>query len=180
MKRIGAYIIDYGAIVLLGLWLAKQERLLFAGFELVFVYLFLYPLWEWLLKGRTPGKLVFGLTVINGAGDPPTLVQALIRGLTRHIEAPLRIITIFIYAQSARCQRVGDMLSKTYVIPTKDLALSRNDASINPLTWHATQARPSAGHYVNHLPTIAPSITSIWSTLTPSNHSREGCRDARE
>ncbi|AZL74509.1 RDD family protein [Pseudomonas oryziphila] len=125
MKRIGAYIIDYGAIVLLGLWLTQQERLLFAGLELVFVYLFLYPLWEWLLKGRTPGKLVFGLTVINGAGDPPTLVQALIRGFTRHIEAPLGIITIFIYAQSARCQRVGDMLSRTYVIPTKDLALLR-------------------------------------------------------
>nr|WP_306466522.1 RDD family protein [Pseudomonas sp. HD6421] len=104
---------------------------MFAGFELLFVHLFLYPLCEWLFKGRTPGKYVFGLTVINGAGGPPTLVQALIRGLTRFIEAPLGIITLFIYTQSARCQRVGYMLSRTYVIPTKDLAQLR-------VTMHAT------------------------------------------
>lgn len=127
MKRIGAYIIDYGAIVLLGIWLARQETLLLAGFELLFVHLFLYPLCEWLFKGRTPGKCVFGLTVINGAGGPPTLAQALIRGFTRHVEVPLGIITIFIYTQSARCQRVGDMLSRTYVIPTKDLAQLRTE-----------------------------------------------------
>lgn len=131
MKRIGAYIIDYGAIVVLGLWLASQTTLPLGGFELIFVHLFLYPLCEWLFKGRTPGKYVFGLTVINGAGGPPTLVQALIRGLTRLIEAPLGIITLFIYTQSARCQRVGDMLSRTYVIPTKDLAPLR-------VTMHAT------------------------------------------
>lgn len=121
MKRIGAYLIDYGAIVLLGVWLVRQEALVFAGLELVFVHVFLYPLCEWLFKGRTPGKYVFGLSVINGSGGPPTLVQALIRGLTRHIEVPLGIVTVFIYAQSARCQRVGDMLSRTYVIPSKDL-----------------------------------------------------------
>ncbi|WP_444758154.1 RDD family protein [Pseudomonas sp. A014] len=125
MKRIGAYVIDYGAVVLLGLWLVSRETLLFAGFELVFVRLFLYPLCEWLFKGRTPGKCVFGLTVINGAGGPPTLVQALIRGFTRLVEVPLGIITIFIYTQSARCQRVGDMLSRTYVIPSKDLTRLR-------------------------------------------------------
>ncbi|MBO9551076.1 MAG: RDD family protein [Pseudomonas sp.] len=125
MKRIGAFIIDYGAIVLLGLWLASQTTLLFSGFELIFVRIFLYPLCEWLFRGRTPGKFVFGLSVINGAGGPPTLVQALIRGLTRLIEVPLGIITLFIYTQSARCQRVGDMLSRTYVMPTKDLAQLR-------------------------------------------------------
>lgn len=125
MKRLGAFIIDYGTIVLLGLWLSSQEGLLFAEPGLFFAYLFLYPLCEWLLKGRTPGKYIFGLTVINGAGGPPTLAQALIRGLTRVVEVPLGFITIFIYTQSARCQRVGDMLSRTYVIPTKDLALLR-------------------------------------------------------
>lgn len=122
VRRIGAYVIDYGAIVLIGLWLYTQDNLPFAGFELVFVYVFLYPLCEWAFQGRTPGKYIFGLIVINGAGGPPTFVQAFIRGIARHIEAPLGIITIFIYAQSARCQRVGDMLAKTYVIPAKDLA----------------------------------------------------------
>lgn len=122
IRRIGAYVIDYGTIILIGLWLYRQEGLPLAGFELIFVYLFLYPLCEWLFKGRTPGKYVFGLVVINDAGGPPNFVQAFIRGLTRYVEAPLGIITIFIYAQSARCQRVGDMLSRTYVIPSKDLA----------------------------------------------------------
>ncbi len=125
MKRIGAYIIDSLVIFLLGLWLASQENLLYAGFQLIFVRIFLYPMCEWLFRGRTPGKYAFGLSVINGAGGPPTLVQALIRGLTRIIEAPLGIVTIFVYAKSARCQRVGDMLARTYVIPTKDLGQLR-------------------------------------------------------
>ncbi|VVO37727.1 RDD family protein [Pseudomonas fluorescens] len=131
IRRAGAYFVDFGAIILISLWLDSQENLPFGGGELVFVYLFLYPLCEWLFNGRTPGKYVFGIIVINGAGDPPTLVQTLIRGITRMIEAPLGIITIFIFAQSERCQRVGDMLARTYVIAAKDLAQLRAQMSFS-------------------------------------------------
>lgn len=125
VRRIGAYVIDHGSIVVLMLWLFSKDSLPLAGLELIFTYIFLYPLCEWMLNGRTPGKYVFGLTVINGAGGPPTLVQALIRGFARHIEAPLCIIIFFVYTESQRCQRVGDMLSRTYVVPSKDLAQLR-------------------------------------------------------
>ncbi|WP_223464841.1 MULTISPECIES: RDD family protein [unclassified Pseudomonas] len=125
VRRIGAYVIDQCLIVLIGLWLISQDNLPFAGMELIITYLFLSPLCEWAFNGKTPGKLAFGLTVINGAGGPPTLVQTLIRGLTRHLEAPLGIIIIFVYAQSDRCQRVGDMLARTYVISSKDLSQLR-------------------------------------------------------
>lgn len=125
VRRIGAYIIDIGMITLISLWLFNQGSLPFSGVELIFVYIFLCPLCEWLFNGRTPGKYVFGITVINGAGNPPTLVQALIRGITRHVEAALGVITFYLYARSARCQRVGDMLARTYVIPSKDLARIR-------------------------------------------------------
>lgn len=125
MKHSGAYLIDNGAIALIIVWLALQDKLVWAGLEALCVYLFIYPLCEWFCKGRAPEKYVFGLTVINGAGGPPTLLQALIRGLTRLIEAPLWFLVIFVYAHSAHCQRVGDMLSRTYVMPSRDLARLR-------------------------------------------------------
>ena len=108
-----------------GLWLVRQEGLPLKGMELIFTYCFLYPLCEWLLQGRTPGKHVFGLAVINGAGCTPTLLQCLIRGEPWDLEASLGMVAAYIYAKSARCQRVGDMLARTYVMPARHLVRLR-------------------------------------------------------
>ncbi|MFJ4193926.1 RDD family protein [Pseudomonas sp. NPDC089534] len=121
MRRMGAYIVDMSAIVIT-LHGMNLVDLYFGWIFQTAVYLLYFALAEWRWSGKTPGKFVFRIAVINGAGDPPTFIQALIRGITRHIEALLGIITLFILTHSDRCQRVGDMLARTYVIPTKDLA----------------------------------------------------------
>jgi uncharacterized RDD family membrane protein YckC len=125
IRRIGAYLIDIALGLCTGLWLVQQESLALKGMELIFVYCFLYSLCEWLLHGRPPGKHVFGQAVINGAGGRPTLLQCLICGPTRDLEASLGIVAAYIYAKSARCQRVGDMLARTYVMPARDLVRLR-------------------------------------------------------
>jgi uncharacterized RDD family membrane protein YckC len=71
------------------------------------------------------GKYALGIVVISGAGGPPTLVQIVIRSATRYIEAGIGIITIFICANSSHCQRIGDILARTYVITSKDLEQMR-------------------------------------------------------
>ncbi|MNJ50786.1 RDD family protein [compost metagenome] len=121
IRRLGAYIVDMAAIVLACHGLNQVDLYLGWPFQ-ASLYLLYFPIFEWLWSGRTPGKFAFGISVINGTGGSPTLTQSLIRGATRHLEAALGIIVIFIYARSERCQRIGDMLARTYVIRSKDLA----------------------------------------------------------
>jgi len=124
MRRIGAYALDMAAIVA-SLHGMNEADLYFGSFFQTALYLLYFPILEWCWGGKTLGKYVFRIAVINGAGNSPTFAQALIRGLTRHIEALLGLITIFIVARADRCQRVGDMLAKTYVMPNRDLARMR-------------------------------------------------------
>ena len=121
IRRLGAYILDMATIVLI-LHGLNQIDLYFGWPFQAALYLLYFPIFEWLWNGKTPGKFAFGVSVINGSGGTPTLVQSLVRGATRHLEAVLAIVVIFIYAHSERCQRVGDMLARTYVITSKDLA----------------------------------------------------------
>ncbi|HVI40182.1 MAG TPA: RDD family protein [Anaerovoracaceae bacterium] len=124
MRRIGAYVVDIATIVI-ALHGLNAADLYFGPFFQTTLYVFYFTILEWCWGGKTLGKYVSRIVVINGAGNSPTFAQALVRGLTRHIEAVLGLITIFVVIRSDQCQRVGDMLAKTYVIPIKDLAQLR-------------------------------------------------------
>jgi len=83
-----------------------------------------FPLLEG-FTGRTPGKLLSGLVVVNNEGNRPGCWRASLRALLRLAEInPLlmgAIPAIFATLTSARRQRFGDMLAKTYVLKTEDL-----------------------------------------------------------
>ena len=74
---------------------------------------------ETLTRGKTPGKMVFGLRVISDDGGPVRFRQALVRALVGAIEiwsflgAPIGLITSIV---SAKGKRLGDMFAGTYVI----------------------------------------------------------------
>ena len=75
--------------------------------------------------GRTLGKLIAGIVVVNAQGGTPSLYQVLIRTALRVIEVnpiaaggvPAGIAVI----ASKYKQRLGDMLADTYVIRKSDL-----------------------------------------------------------
>lgn len=126
IRRILAYLLDSALTVLL--WLALS--LAVGGFyhtdlALMAIWNLYFVLCEYLLHGRTPGKALCGLQVINGVGQAPSLMQVLIRSATRQFEAALSLVTLLVCANSGRCQRIGDMLARTYVIPRKDLVQLR-------------------------------------------------------
>ncbi|MGC5703770.1 RDD family protein [Pseudomonas sp. NFXW11] len=102
------------------------------------LFMLVWPLyfmaWEYFFKGRTPGKCALGLVVINAAGTPPTLIQVVIRGATRYLEAAFAFVPLMACAESSRCQRIGDMLARTYVIPHKDLQQVRSAIPEQPLS----------------------------------------------
>jgi uncharacterized RDD family membrane protein YckC len=70
-------------------------------------------------RGKTLGKMAFGLRVVSDDGSPVRFRQALIRALTGAIEiwssvgAPIGLITSLL---SERGKRLGDMFAGTYVI----------------------------------------------------------------
>jgi uncharacterized RDD family membrane protein YckC len=76
------------------------------------------------LYGRSLGKLVSGIVVVNESGRLPRLGQSVVRTLLRLIEVnPFLIggLPAGIVALRTRSkQRLGDMLARTYVITTAD------------------------------------------------------------
>jgi uncharacterized RDD family membrane protein YckC len=72
------------------------------------------------LTGKTPGKTMVGIKVVNEAGNPPGVFRAFVRWLLLIVDAFPYIIPYllgFITAlNSQRNQRVGDMAASTFVV----------------------------------------------------------------
>ena len=92
-----------------------------------------FPVCEW-LWGKTLGKLVTGLVVVNDKGRPPGIRQAIVRTLFRLIEVnpfffggiPAGIMV----AVTEHRQRLGDLVSGTYVILAEDVKYLSPDTTI--------------------------------------------------
>ena len=91
------------------------------GLLVAFVY---YPITEG-LWGRSLGKLVTGLIIVDRKGNPPGFGKAIIRTLTRLVEVNPVLFggipaAIFVLVSKER-QRLGDMVTETYVISARTL-----------------------------------------------------------
>jgi uncharacterized RDD family membrane protein YckC len=80
--------------------------------------LFGYPvIWEWLWRGRTPGKAALGLRVVTRQGAPIRFRHALVRGVLGLVEVmALPVIGVIALLASTNDQRLGDMSAGTIVI----------------------------------------------------------------
>ena len=93
-----------------------------------------YPVMEW-RWGRTLGKFVTGISVVDTLGNYPSLTKAVLRTLTRLIEVNPFLLGgipagIFAWFSKTR-QRLGDRLAGTYVIPSKRVAEARSAGGIS-------------------------------------------------
>jgi len=76
-------------------------------------------------KGKTPGKMLTKIRIVNFNGDNPFSVQVLIRTVFRIIEVnpvflgalPAGLIVLL----TPKKQRAGDIVAKTFVLRDKDL-----------------------------------------------------------
>ncbi len=64
----------------------------------------------------TPGKLLFGLSVVTVDGEPPDTLAHVVRGLTRVPEAMVLVPYLVVVPFSERRQRFGDMVTETLVV----------------------------------------------------------------
>lgn len=100
--------------------------LMIAFFVLQWFYFFL---WEWLSRGRTPGKMAVGLRVISMDGTSLDSVQILIRNLLRIADMfPIKFVFWLFYVPTyaagfvslfftgPRFRRLGDLAAGTIVV----------------------------------------------------------------
>lgn len=81
-----------------------------------FAYHFMF---ESLLGGRTPGKMIVGIKVTNADGTPPGILAYFLRWVLMPIDLfPSGGIGIICVLISARHQRLGDMAAGTVVVKT--------------------------------------------------------------
>ncbi len=93
---------------------------------LLFVVTIGYPITlEWLWRGQTVGKRIFGLRVMDAGGRRLNFGQIALRNLLRFVDVLplLYLVGGTALVLSKRCQRLGDMVADTVVIRQKKLVL---------------------------------------------------------
>ena len=126
-SRVLALLLDMLAqIVVLGLALgalfagagARGDYFAAAAVAISVLVIVGYPTaFETLSRGKTLGKLAFGLRVVGDDGSPVRFRQALVRGLTGAIEIwSLAPIALICSIASDQGKRVGDFFAGTYVV----------------------------------------------------------------
>ncbi|AOW79683.1 RDD domain containing protein [Halodesulfurarchaeum formicicum] len=78
-----------------------------------------FVVFEW-TSGQTPGKRLFGITVVQADGRPASLLAAILRNVLRIVDAlPTAYLLggVLIY-RSDDGQRLGDVIGNTVVVKT--------------------------------------------------------------
>lgn len=85
-----------------------------------------YPIaLEWMWRGQTVGKRIFGLRVIDAGGRRLEFTQILLRNLLRLVDTLpfLYLLGGVSLVLTRRCQRLGDLAADTVVIRQRKLSL---------------------------------------------------------
>lgn len=135
-RRIWAFALDYFIVLVVQAGIASgaamtylalggeptAETPLLDGIVLALGVIVLYGYFFY-MEGRfstTFGKRVFGLRVVNRAGEPITWGQAFVRNVGRFVDLWLFGIVGLLFAGFSRYrQRIGDRMARTYVVDSR-------------------------------------------------------------
>ncbi|MCE0499739.1 MAG: RDD family protein [Methylacidiphilales bacterium] len=89
-----------------------------------------FNFFEWFWNGQTPGKRLLHLRVIKVDGTPVSLIDVLLRNLSRPIDTfgPMGLIGLLMIFVSRNAQRLGDLMARTLVIHETPIDWSVFDA----------------------------------------------------
>jgi len=130
-ERIFARMLDYLImfIYIMGIYyLSEQDAFRFLmrhDYGALFLFIFFIPvifyslLWEILNRGRSPGKMAFGMRVVMRDGTTPTIGAYLMRWMLLLVDtwAWVGIVVILLNRNN---QRLGDLSAGTIVIKERD------------------------------------------------------------
>jgi len=80
------------------------------------IFLLYFGTCEVLMKGKTPGKILLGIHVVNNFGEIPSVIRLLIRNLTRVIDVLAMGLGLGMILKTKRQQRLGDWIAGTQVV----------------------------------------------------------------
>jgi uncharacterized RDD family membrane protein YckC len=129
-RRIGAFAVDAAAmsvlVVLIGFAVFTAGEALAEPLVLLITVIFwawsiqllYFTGFEWLWKGYTPGKRLFGIRVMDLDGRPPDFITAFTRNVVRVLDFALfgYGVALLVIVGSRRMQRMGDMVAQTVVV----------------------------------------------------------------
>jgi uncharacterized RDD family membrane protein YckC len=177
-SRSYAFVIDWHIRLLLALaWLllgtvvvklgdiSKLYESLFSALPSILIYFLYHPILEITMRGRTPGKRMAGVRILDRNGGVPTGMALLIRNLFRLIDSlPLAyvigLISCFVTANRVR---IGDMAAGTLLVVDQsesEKTLIRMEAAAGK-----TSLRLDALELVDQM-------LERWDALEPANRSR--------
>jgi len=89
-----------------------------AGLPAFLIYLGYHPLFEALWSGRTPGKRIAGVRLVDGEGRPPSLTAVLVRNVFRIVDSiPMTYaVGLVSCVVTAHAQRLGDIAAGTLLV----------------------------------------------------------------
>lgn len=114
----------------------KGDTVFFFVFLPAMMFFFLYhPVLEFLMNGRTPGKLVAGIRIVHLDGSLPTIGPILIRNVFRLLDSlpGLYLVGLVAVYYTRNSVRVGDLAANT-VLVYEDQHLSKNMTATNTAT----------------------------------------------
>jgi uncharacterized RDD family membrane protein YckC len=177
-SRSYAFVIDWHIRLLLALaWLlagtvvvkfgniSKLYEALFSTLPAVLIYFLYHPILEIAMRGRTPGKRMAGVRILDRNGGIPSGMALLIRNLFRLIDSlPLvymiGLITCFTTAHRVR---IGDMAAGTLLV-------------VDQSESEQTLVRMEAAAGKTSLPLdaleLVDQVLERWDSLQPANRAR--------
>lgn len=155
--RMAAYLVDFGirlvltfgGMMILGLGSGLWSPGVSMGLILLMLFLVnwgYYVICEGFFRGKTPGKKVFSLRVIDEQGCPVSFWSAFLRNMIRSVDSfPLYGIGWLTMLMCGRFRRLGDLAARTVVIEERQISLPQE-----PLILERIQPLPRSeiGAYV--------------------------------
>jgi len=161
IPRAFAFAIDLiiRGVIIIVLWMASIPLGLGGmggGVFLIFLFVieWLYPvLFEIFARGQTPGKKMFGISVINDDLSPVTLGTSLVRNLLRTVDfLPLfYLVGVVAMLSNRRFQRLGDMAAGTLVISVREAPKPAAMEDVVPLAPSMPLSRADQTSIINFL-----------------------------
>ena len=126
------------------------------GFFLIVLFIveWFYPvLFEIFMRGQTPGKKLFGISVVNDDLSPVTLGTSLVRNLLRTVDfLPLFYLAgLVTMLSNRRFQRLGDLAAGTLVISVREAAKPATIEDVEPLAPATPLSRADQTSIINFL-----------------------------
>lgn len=130
-KRAKATVIDYAFLLLIFVLLVIGSRYIDSAdpaYLFIAILIIYFPVCEW-FYGKTLGKKIVKISIVDKSGNKPSPFQALIRFILRIIEVNPYILGClpaftFVFLTKRR-QRFGDLMARTYVVCDFDLKIHK-------------------------------------------------------